>query len=398
MKVSAIETLHADAGWRNFSFCKITTDDGLVGWSEYQEGFGSPGVSAAIDSLSALVAGSDPMATERTFWTLYAAIRPAAAGVAAQAVAAIENALLDVKAKALGVPAHVLLGGAMRERIRVYWSHCATYRVALAEMHGEEPVRSLDDIRRVGQEVRARGFTALKTNLFRFDLSPALWAPGFNMPPGEFDLNVDAPLLRALRAQMEAFRDGAGEDMDILLDLNFNVRTEGLLKILRSLDDLGLFWVEIDSGDAQGLALARQKADTPIAGGETLFGLRGFRPFLDARSYDVPIIDAVWNGVAQSMKIAAAAEAYETNIAPHNFYGHLSTMMNAHFVAALPNLRIMEIDIDQVPWRDALFTHAPEIVDGHLILPDRPGWGTEPDEDAVRAHPPKGGAMMRLEE
>ena len=97
------------------------------------------------------------------------------------------------------------------------------------------------------------------------------------------------------------------------------------------------------------------------------------------------------------MKIASAAEAYEVNVAPHNFYGHLCTMMNAHFSAAVPNSRIMETD--QFPWTTGqlhqawdheLFTHVPEIVGDHLIMPDRPGWGTEPHEEALRAHPPKG--------
>ncbi|HEX9820644.1 MAG TPA: enolase C-terminal domain-like protein, partial [Methylomirabilota bacterium] len=87
--------------------------------------------------------------------------------------------------------------------------------------------------------------------------------------------------------------------------------------------------------------------------------------------------------------IAAMADAYEVNVAPHNFYGHLATLMNAHFCAVVPNLRIMEIDPDTVPWYDDLATHKPDIEDGHLVLPARPGWGTDVNEDAVRAHPPK---------
>jgi galactonate dehydratase len=89
------------------------------------------------------------------------------------------------------------------------------------------------------------------------------------------------------------------------------------------------------------------------------------------------------------------AEAHEVNIAPHNFYGHLASFMNVHFAAAVPNLRIMEIDVDRLAWDSELFTHAPEFVDGHFAVPDRPGWGTEPIEEALRAHPPKsaGGLM-----
>ena len=91
----------------------------------------------------------------------------------------------------------------------------------------------------------------------------------------------------------------------------------------------------------------------------------------------------------ESFKIAAMAEAYEINCAPHNFYGHMSTLMSAHLCAAMPNFRIMEIDIDDVPWKDDLVTHPPVIQNGELIVPTRPGWGADVNEEAVRAHPPK---------
>jgi L-alanine-DL-glutamate epimerase-like enolase superfamily enzyme len=88
------------------------------------------------------------------------------------------------------------------------------------------------------------------------------------------------------------------------------------------------------------------------------------------------------------VKIASMCEAFEVNCAPHNFYGNLSTMMSAHFCAAIPNFRIMEIDIDDVPWKDEVVS-PPVIESGHLVLPDGPGWGVEVNEAAIRAHPPK---------
>jgi L-alanine-DL-glutamate epimerase-like enolase superfamily enzyme len=102
---------------------------------------------------------------------------------------------------------------------------------------------------------------------------------------------------------------------------------------------------------------------------------------------DVSIVDVPWNGIWQSMKIAALAESFEVNVAPHNFYGHLSTLMSAHFCAAIPNFRIMEIDIDDVPWKDELITVPPMIRDGFLVVPDGPGWGAELNEEAIAAHP-----------
>ena len=150
-----------------------------------------------------------------------------------------------------------------------------------------------------------------------------------------------------------------------------------------------MFWLEIDSYDAEGLRLIRDRASMPIASCESLFGRRQFRPFFENRSMDVAIIDAPWNGVQESMKIAAMAEPYEINCAPHNFYGHMSTLMSANMCAAMPNFRIMEIDIDDVPWKDDLVTHPPVIQNGELIVPTRPGWGADINEEAVRAHPPK---------
>ena len=97
----------------------------------------------------------------------------------------------------------------------------------------------------------------------------------------------------------------------------------------------------------------------------------------------------IWNGFLELIKIAAMAEAYEVNCAPHNYYGHLCSAISAHFCAVVPNFRVMEIDIDSVSWRDELFLNAPAIENGELIVPKGPGWGVEVNEAAVRAHPPR---------
>jgi galactonate dehydratase len=389
MKVARIETLHCDAGWRNYSFVKLTTDDGIVGWSEYDEGFGSPGVTSAIEQLSGRVVGQEVAAHERIYAELYCVTRPAAGGVVAEAMGAIENALLDAKAKRLGVPCYDLLGGKIRDRIRLYWSHCATWRINHPNFY-QPAITDLEGVKAIGREVREKGFDALKTNIFIYEdkKNPQGWRPGFGRPFYP-ELNVDKKVLRNLRMHLEALDDGAGKDVDLLLDLNFNAKTEGYVKILRAIAHFDMFWIEIDTYSAEALGYIRRKSPHPISSCETLFGIREFLPYFREQAMDVAIIDTVWNGVWQSMKIAALAEAHEVNVAPHNFYGHLCTMMNAHFAAAVPNLRIMEIDIDRLAWDAELFTHVPDIKDGHLIIPDRPGWGTEPNEDALRKYPPK---------
>ncbi|HEX9821289.1 MAG TPA: hypothetical protein VGD07_16935 [Methylomirabilota bacterium] len=104
MKIAKLEHLHADAGQRNFDFLKLTADDGLVGWSEYNESFGGLGVSAVIDGLASLVVGKDPRAYEAIVANLYAVRRQAAGGVVQQAIGAVENALLDLRPRPSACP------------------------------------------------------------------------------------------------------------------------------------------------------------------------------------------------------------------------------------------------------------------------------------------------------
>ena len=388
MKIERIETLACDAGWRNYHFLKLVTDDGVVGWSEFDEAFGPPGLATVIERYAERLIGKSVHDHEVLYTTLAATARPAPYGLSAEAMGAIENALLDAKAKALGVPVHHLLGGKQRDAIPIYWSHCASWRINHPTLYGPA-ITDLDGVKRAGEDAREMGFSALKTNMFVHKRgSVRAWMAGFGAPfsPG---LNVDPALIRSVRAHLEALRDGAGPDVEILLDLNFNARTEGFVRVVRALEDFDLLWVELDLYNPRALAHVRRQSRHPIASCETLFGVRQFLPYLEEQSMDVAIVDAVWNGVWQAMKIANTAEAFDVNVAPHSFYSHLSTMMNVHFAAAVPNLRIMEHDVDRLAWDDELFSYAPEVENGQMAVPEAPGWGTEPNEEALRAHPPR---------
>jgi L-alanine-DL-glutamate epimerase-like enolase superfamily enzyme len=394
MKITGFETLHCDAGWRTTSFLKVSTDAGITGWSEFMEGYGAQGLGGVIERLGARLVGQDPRPVERHSAWLYAATRQAAGGLNAQAIAAIENALIDIKAKALGIPVYELLGGPVRTRLPVYWSHCGTYRARygdkIKEWAGVEPIRRLDDIVRLGEEVRAKGFKGLKTNIIRFDAErPYIHGPGTNAAPGYPELNIDRRIVDAAVAQLEAFRKGAGRDMALFLDTNFNYKIDGYVKLARALEPLDLTWLEIDIYDPAGLALIRRSARTPIASCESLYGRRQFRPYFEQQAVDFAIIDVAWNGILESVKIAAMADAYEVNVAPHNFNGHLGSLISAHFSAVVPNFKVMEIDIDDVTWKDDMVTVPPVIDNGEFVLPTGPGWGAEVNEAFVRAHPPK---------
>jgi L-alanine-DL-glutamate epimerase-like enolase superfamily enzyme len=266
MKLTGYETLHCDAGWRVFSFLKLTTDAGLTGIAEYNECYGSPGLTGVIERLVERILGSNPCAHERLSQQLYAITRQAPGGMTQQAIAAIENALLDLKARALNVPVYELLGGAVRDRLPLYWSHCGSYRLteSTAAAMGQQRLQSLDDLVTLGRQVRERGFKALKTNIFLFDGEPRLHMPGFTRSPGWPELNADKAVIEALRAQLEALRKGAGPEVGILLDLNFNFKTEGYLQVTRALDDLGLFWFELDLYDPASLRKIRDALRTRL--------------------------------------------------------------------------------------------------------------------------------------
>ena len=390
MKVKAFEILHADAGWRTFSFLKLDTDAGITGWSEFNESFGSPGLSGAITSLMPGVLGQDPHRIEFINAVLGSRSVQSRGGIARQAIGAIENALLDIKGKDLGVPVYQLFGGKLRDRLPVYWSHCGSYRMRNPEILGCKPVRTYDDMARVGEEVRARGFKGLKTNTaLAVGDHIEQYRPGFLVGRGFPERNWNRHVAESALRTVQAFREGAGPEMEIMLDLNFHFRTEGFRWMADALAEAGLTWLELDIHNPEALALLRRDAKMPIASGETLLERRDFRPYLEQNSMDVAIVDVIWNGFNESLKIAAMADAYDVNVAPHNFYGHLASAISAHFSAAVPNFRVMEIDIDSVPWRDEYVMALPVFEDGDYVLPTGPGWGVEVNEAAIRARPPK---------
>ena len=390
MKIARVDTLQADAGWRMFSFLKVTTDDGLIGWSEYNESFGSTGLSDVIRGLSPVLIGRDPRQYEQVTQHLHVLTRQSRGGLNQQAIAAIENALLDVTGKAYNVPVCALFGGPIRTRIPVYWSHFATYRVRSAAMMGVPPLNSYDDLARHAQEVQKLGFRALKTNIIPADGGKlSSYVPGFGRTQGWPELNWDNKLARGVTQQLSVIREAVGPDMGIHLDINFNFKTEGFKRIADAVAPLNLTWLEIDTHDAPALAEIKRGAHCPIASCETLHGRREFKPFFDHYATDVAIVDVVWNGLMESFKIAAMADVYEVNVAPHNFYGHLCSAISAHFSAIVPNFRVMELDIDSAPWRDEFYTTVPTVENGEFVLPAGPGWGIDVNESAVRARPPK---------
>ena len=235
----------------------------------------------------------------------------------------------------------------------------------------------------------SRGFKALKTNPIDFSgPSPQLFNPGFR-PGLELGRNGSDRVWDGIVEQLAAFREGAGPDVGLLLDVNFGYSAEALRQLAYRLEPLGLMWLEADMHMPEALAAVRKAVRVPIASLETIYRSKGYLPYFQAGSADVAVIDVVWNGLAESVRIANLAEAYEVNVAPHNFYGPLADLISAHFCAAVPNIRIMEYEADDVPWKNDLVTRPNQIVDGAFVIPTGAGWGADVDEEAVRARPPR---------
>ena len=115
------------------------------------------------------------------------------------------------------------------------------------------------------------------------------------------------------------------------------------------------------------------------ARGENLITARDYRRYFEARAMDVCMVDVPWNGFGPAKRVADMAETFEINCAPHNYYSHLSTLHSVHLCAVIPNVRICEIDIDDVPWKDDLITEKLEFDQGDVLIPDRPGMGRRPE-------------------
>jgi galactonate dehydratase len=386
MKISGVETFAVNTGFRPrrpWLFCAVRTDEGLTGYSEFGCDGITRGLQGLVQDLAERLVGKDPTAVDKHALDLYRYTRQASYGATQMAIAGLELALWDLAGKALGVPVWRLFGGPHRERQRVYWSHCATYRVENWQLFGVKPLRTMADLAAAAREVVGRGYSAFKTNII-WPGDPARRISQGRVGP--HDQLATRDIIDQAAAQIATMREAVGPDVDICLDVNVNFKPVEAIRLGRALEPYNLFWLEIDNQDARALAGLRAAIRTPICGGEQLLTARQYRPYFEAQALDVVMVDVQWQGFSAAKKVADLAELYELNVAPHNYNGHLSTFQSLNLCAAVSNVKIMESDPDAVPLRDELFTRLPEIKDGQMAIPTAPGWGTDLNEAAARQH------------
>jgi L-alanine-DL-glutamate epimerase-like enolase superfamily enzyme len=380
MKITSVEPLTCDSGiaGRAWLFLKVTTDEGIVGWGEGYDWQAAPSLAEAIRLVGEEVIGQDPRRIDfisRRLWDSGRAGVPERMKV----IAALDLALYDIKGKWLGVPVYDLIGGLYRDRIPLYWSHYGRYRATDSEALRAEPLRMLDDWLALVDDVERAGFRALETDL----LMPGL-ASG---RPPTLDGAIDRRHISAAVDLVGALRERCGPDMDILLDVGHEYRMGGIVQLARALEPFDLYWLEAAGFDPDALLAARQQTRTRICHGGALIGRQAFRPFLERHVTDVIAIETLSNGLSEARRIAELAAHYDAMFSPHSHMSPLSTLINAHLCAVMPNCEILEIDMDDVPWKWQLIDHPPRIERGELVVPDRPGWGADVVEEEVARHP-----------
>ena len=324
---------------------RLRTDSGIEGIGVTLYGKMTRTLHTAVEELSALTVGEDPMRIEKIVDKLRTNSGDAGpGGIFTLALSAIDTALWDIKGKALDQPLWKLLGG-HRDRVPTYAS--GSLRRGLTD----------DQAQRAAQILLQKGFREMKTQM-------AL--PGNPTPAEE---------VRRVRVVREAI----GPDIKLMCDINQRWRPEQAIDIGSRVEDVGLFWLEdvTAADDYPGLARVTAALKTPVAGGEYVWGIVPFRHMIEARSVDIVMIDlARVGGVSQWMKVAGMAEAFNLPVV-----SHVMPEMLAHLVAACPN----GLTVEYMPWMLALYEETPAIENGQLVLPNKPGLGLKFDEKAIAA-------------
>ncbi|MCI2419715.1 galactonate dehydratase [Saccharopolyspora sp. K220] len=369
IRITAVETTVVNAEMRNWILVKVRTDtDGLHGWGEASLNWKTRAVLGAIEDLSSMIVGRDPRDIEQLvrIMTKHSYYRLGIIG--ATAISGIEHALWDILGKSLGQPVWRLLGGRVRDSVRVY-TH-----LGLGDMRSVYDTVDIGQAREKAAAVVEQGYDALKVVLVPY---------GHHLTVAAERRHVDK--------LMDALRDTVGPDVDIMID--FHGRTASIAAALQYIDVLApydpLFCEEpVQPGDTDALREVTRRARTPIAAGERLVGLREFLPVLAAKAVHVAQPDLNHTGgLLEGKRIAAVADAELVGIAPHNPNGPIAGAAALHFDVSTPNFLIQEEMSGAVSWYDDVVRTPMRRVDGHWQVPTEPGLGVEVDEREAAKHP-----------
>ena len=355
MKIGRIETFFVPPRWL---FVRVESDDGAFGWGEASLEGHAEAVDGAFEALRDRFIGHDPRRIEDIWQVAYRGGFYRGGPVLMSALAGLEQALWDLKGKALGLPAWEMLGGRVRDKIRAY-----------AWIGGDRP----HEIAEAAKARADQGFSAVKMNA-----------------AAELDWIGTPKLFDEVVKRVEAAQ-AAG--MDVGLDFHGRVHRPMAKQLAKAIEPLGLLFIEepLLSENPEGLRQIAELTSTPIALGERLFSRWDFKPFFEMGAVDIIQPDLSHaGGILECRKIAAMAEAYDIAVAPHCPLGPLALASCLQLAACTPNVAIQEISlgIHYNVGHDLLsFVSNKEVltpVDGYLPIPEEPGLGITIDEAAVR--------------
>ena len=369
MRVTAVETTIVNAELRNWVLVRVRTDeDGLHGWGEASLNWKTRAVVGAVEDLAPMVVGRDPRDVEQIVRVLNKHSYYRLGIIGATAISGIEHALWDVFGKSVGQPVWRLLGGQVRDAVRVY-TH-----LGLGDMRSVYDTVDVGPLRERAAAVVERGYDALKVVII----------------PYGHHLTVAAER-RTVDKMMSALRATVGPDVDIMVD--FHGRTSSVAAALQYIDVLApydpLFCEEpVPPGDTEALRQVAHRARSPIAAGERLVGLREFLPVLAAKAVHVAQPDLNHTGgLLEGKRIAAVADVEGVGVAPHNPNGPIAGAAALHFAVSTPNFVIQEEMSGAVSWYDDVVDTPMRRTGSHWAVPTAPGLGVEVDEREAAKHP-----------
>jgi galactonate dehydratase len=368
MKITNLKTVVVNAELRNWVFCKIETDQaGLYGWGEGSLEWKTRSVVGAIEDFIPMVVGEDPRRIEHIFQKLYRQSFWRFGVTGMSAISAIEQALWDIKGKWLGVPVFELLGGQVRDKVRMYTHLGGGKMTAVYETFDVEPLIDL------AHKVLERGYTALKV----------VFVPYSEPLEGVGKIKHFAKLMERLRASV-------GDAVDIMIDFHGRTYPAMAIQYINAVADFRPFFCEepVPPENVEALREVRESVRVPIATGERLVGRHQFRPLFEQRACHIIQPDLCHcGGLFEAIKIAAMAETYQMGIAPHNPLGPLANAVALHFALATPNFLIQEDMLTDVPWRWDVVKSSLKTENGYWLPTTAPGLGIEVDEEKAKDHP-----------
>jgi len=377
MKITAIKTVVVNAEMRNWVFAKVETDEpGLYGWGEGSLEWKTRSVVASIEDFAPMVIGEDPLRIEHLYQKMYRQSFWRTGVIGLSAISAIEQALWDIKGKHYGVPVYQLLGGRVRDKVRMYTHLGGGNMKAVYETFDPEPLIDL------AHKVIADGYGAIKV----------VFVPYSEPLEGIGKVKQFARLFEKLRGAV-------GDDIDIMVDFHGRTYPAMATQYINAIEEFSPYFCEepVPPENVANLRDVREATRVPIATGERLVTRHQFREIFEQRACHIIQPDLCHcGGLWEARKIAAMAEAYDMGVAPHNPLGPVANAAALHFALATPNFIIQEDMLSDVPWRWDVVQSQLETKDGHWLPCDAPGLGIEVDEAAAAKHPFKQEVMHSL--